>query len=57
MAYSALCDKVFEDLNLFLIIFYTYVADVFSYLEIAPLHNTEFWLEFCHGWSVVIPSH
>ncbi len=30
----------------------------FSYLAMAvPLQNTEFCLEFCHGWPLVIPSH
>jgi hypothetical protein len=32
------------------------MSQQFSYLamHLAPLHNTEFWLEFCHGWPLVI---
>ncbi len=56
MAYSALLNNVFDALNLLLIIFYTYVAEI----QLpgsgiwAPLKNTEFWLEFCHGWPLVV---
>jgi hypothetical protein len=58
MAYSAQFKNVFEAVNLSLIIFLSLCSrNVASWQRnSAPLQNTEFWIEFCHGWSLVIAN-
>jgi len=56
MANSAVFNNVFEALNFVLIIF-IYLCSRNSatwQMQSAPLQNIEFWLEFCHGWPLVI---
>ncbi len=55
MAYSKLFNNVFEALNKF---FYNFLSLCIRnaatwQCHSTPLHNTEFWLEFCHGWPSV----
>jgi hypothetical protein len=51
MAYSALFSIVFEALNLPLIFLNTFVGNGILLLSGTQI---EFWLDFCHGWQLVI---
>jgi hypothetical protein len=52
MAYSALFNNVFEALNLLLIILCSRNSATWQ-CHLAPIQNTEFWLQLCHGWLLV----
>jgi hypothetical protein len=54
MEYSALFKNVFEALNLLLIIFLYFCTRNSTF---GSSSNTEFWLEFCHCWPLVVPLH
>jgi hypothetical protein len=55
MAYSALFKDVFEAVNLLLIILLCLCRNSTTcQWHSARLQNTEFWLEFCHVWLLVI---
>ncbi len=53
---AAMFDNEFEALNLPLIIILCLCSRNLPTWQwhSAPLQNTEFWLEFCHGWPLVI---
>ena len=56
MVYSELFNNVFKALNLlsFILLYFGCRNSATWQWHLAPLQNTEIWLEFCHGWPLVI---